>query len=248
MKKIFYTCLLILSSLSVEAASYIYQSGPDNPWSNTTNDSAMNSAFGPSNWQRGNSYNISQILVSSAAFLDGSDSNANELSSFLNSNRSTLESWVNNGGHLFINSAPNEGSSFSLLFGATLNYPGFSGSALVTALGVAEGLTGGGITTGYVGSAFSHASITGLGLNTLITGTSGTILASMQQGAGFVMFGGQTTTNFHSPNADANRLLVNELTLMARGAQGAQSVPEPATIALMGLGFAGMAARRRKSL
>jgi hypothetical protein len=235
------SALLLFIVTMTAHAGYVYQSGSNNPWGNTTNDTAMDGAFGAGQWSRGNAYDLTAILASDAAFIDGSDSNANELNSFLQLNRASLENYVTNGGRLFINSAPNEGSSFSLLFGATLNYDGssFSDTATVNADGSAAGLLAGGITDQYTGTWFSHASVTGNSLISLIDGQNGSILSYMLYGQGLVMFGGQTTTNFHSPLLDAERLLQNELTFLANGQ--VSQVPVPAAVwlfgsALMGLG------------
>jgi hypothetical protein len=235
------SALLLFIVTMTAHAGYVYQSGSFNPWGNTTNDAAMDGAFGAGQWSRGNAYDLNAILASDAAFIDGSDGNANELNSFLQSNRNSLENYVTNGGRLFINSAPNQGSSFSLLFGATLNYDGssFSGTASVNADGTAAGLLAGGITDQYTGSWFSHASVTGNSLTSLIDGQNGSILSYMLYGQGLVMFGGQTTTNFHSPLPGAERLLQNELTFLAN--DQVSQVPVPAAVwlfgsALMGLG------------
>lgn len=237
----FLSALLLFIVTMTAHAGYVYQSGSNDPWGNTTNDTAMDGAFGAGQWSRGNAYDLNAILASDAAFIDGSDSNADELNSFLQLNRASLENYVTNGGRLFINSAPNQGSSFSLLFGATLNYDGssFSGTASVNADGAAAGLLAGGITDQYTGNWFSHATVTGDSLISLIDGENGSILSYMLYGQGLVMFGGQTTTNWHSPLLDAQRLLQNELTFLANGQ--VSQVPVPAAVwlfgsALMGLG------------
>lgn len=233
--------LTAMSSASF-AADYVYQTG-SNPWGNTTNDDALSAAFGAGNWAK-SGFDISGFTGAKFVFLDGSDHSANALSSFLSGNQSFLEGFVSGGGRLFINSAPNEGSSFSLGFGGTtLNYSAFSGTATVNAAGIAAGLTNGGIAADYTGNWFSHGTVTG-SFTSLIDGSEGSVFGSKTWGSGLVAFGGQTTTNWHSPNADAQALLKNELLYVATA-----PVPEPETYALLlaGLGVMGAVVRRRKS-
>lgn len=229
---------LFVFSSTAYAADYVYQTNGD-PWGNTTNDDAMSAAFGAANWSK-STYNTADFSSAKFVFLDGSDFTSNDLSSFIAGNQVFLENYVFNGGHLFINSAPNVGSSFSMGFGVTLNYAAYSWNATVNAAGVAAGLTDGGITTNYTGNYFSHATVSGP-LTSLIDGDLGSVFGVMNWGSGFVAFGGQTTTNFHYPNSDAQVLLANELHYVA-------AVPEPETYAMLlaGLGLLGFMARCRK--
>jgi hypothetical protein len=224
---------------------FVYETGTNDPWGNTTNNSAMDSAFGSGNWTGYNGFTASAFTGTKFVFLDGSDSNSSQLQSFLAANGAQIDSYVQGGGHVFINDAPNEGSgSFGLGFGVTLNWGGYSypyasESATVSAAGVAAGLTNGGIATDYTGNYFSHATVSGP-ISNLVYGSNGTIFGAESYGAGLAAFGGQTTTNFHSPSPDGEILLVNELLYAANGAVIPTGVPETSTWAMMLLGFAGL--------
>ncbi len=230
-------------------ASIVYQTGANNPWGTNNNDVAMDTAFGAGNWTKTNAFSLAGITGASFAFLDGSDYNAIEFNTFLTANLGALESYVSAGGHLFLNAAPNEGSNIDFGFGGvTLTYGNtFSETATVNADGVAAGLTAGGLTTNYTGNWFSHATVSGGAITSLIDGEQGSVFAVKSFGLGFVAFGGQTTTNWHQPSADGNALLVNELKYVANTQTAA--VPEPETYALIiaGLGVVGAALRRRKT-
>ncbi len=243
-KKTIGAVAVALTAGSAMAGSIVYETGSNgDPWGNQTNDAAMNAAFGASNWTKYTGFDLSAFTGASFVFLDGSESNSNDLQAFLATNQAAVEAFVSNGGHLFINDASNGGNSFDLGFGGVaLTYPAFSSNATVTAAGVAAGLTDGGIPTSYTGNWFAHATLSGP-ITSLIDGDAGVVLGVEDFGLGLVLFGGQTTTNYHSTDGDL--LLVNELTYAAEGA--VSSVPEPSSLAFMAAGALALALRRRKA-
>lgn len=239
--------LALAASGSAMASGTVYETGFSNPWGNATNDTAMDGAFGAGNWSKYNGFTMAGFSGAGFVFLDGSDSNSGDLATFLVDNAAGLQAFVSNGGHLFINDAPNTGpASTSLGFGVTMNWNSYadaSSVANVTAAGVAAGLTAGGISSSYTGDFFAHSTVSGP-ISDLVDGSAGTIFGGEQYGNGYVAFGGQTTTNFHFPDGDANMLLVNELKFVST----TTAVPEPANFVLMGIGLLGLgvAARRRR--
>src|SRR6266542_3146756 len=100
------------------AASALAQSGPvylrSNtalPWNVTANEEAMDMVFGADSWIYGRYETVdANWLFSSTVtliFMEGGDNNANALSAFLTANADALNSWVEAGGRLLINAAPN---------------------------------------------------------------------------------------------------------------------------------------------
>lgn len=208
-----------------------YIRGSSRPWGVGTNEDAMTTVFGPVGvgWDDlrmasgpgpflpGSGYTF--------IFLEGSDGTADELNGYLTANRATIEDFVSNGGALLLNSAPNEGGDIDFGFGGVTllaaplyNHASGPAAAVDPAHPVFLGPHG---TTGasFSGNFFSHAEVTGpAGFSPILTGTSGIILGEMPWGGGFVLFGGMTTNNFHSPQPQATQLRANILAYTAAGA------------------------------
>lgn len=207
-------------------AYYIYSNTTGGePWFSTTNTTAMNTVFGTEgvDWTRayyetvdvGAAFGPDNCFV----FLEGSDSHAAELETFLTANMATIETWVSNGGKLLLNSAPNEGDGMSFGFsGTSLVYDGGAGS--VSAADGTHPIFNGPYVpcgTAFTGTNFSHARVTGTGLTSVIieTGSSDITLAEKVWGSGIVMFGGMTTSNWHSPVPNANNLRANIISYLS---------------------------------
>lgn len=220
------------------------------PWGEGTNEAAMNAVFGAGNWadSRYETVNVGTLFSATTdfIFMEGGDNNANELNAFLTANALALQSWVTAGGRLLLNSAPNEGGDIDFGFGVTLTYPGFGSEAHAAnaAHAVFNGPFGP-VATDYTGSAFSHAFVTGAGLSAIILDENGKMsLAEKAVGAGLALFGGMTTDNFHDPHPQAANLRRNIIAYAANAVIDVE-VDEPVTLALVGLGVAALARRRR---
>jgi hypothetical protein len=191
------------------------------PWGVTDNDTAMNSVFGSNVWHDLRYETVNPAVLFSPAmhfiFMVGSDYNANALNTFLAANLSAMQSWVSNGGSLFINAAPNEGGNINFGFGVTLNYNyPVTDSSSGTAVAPVNPIFNGPFTpvgTYWTGENFSHATVSGAGLIPLIINTNNgsIILGEMSAGLGHVLFGGMTVPYWQSPSPQAANLCANIL-------------------------------------
>lgn len=244
------TAALLMATLvsSAEAGPLAYMTGTTNPWGSTSNDAAMNTAFGAGTWDKFNGFNASVLTAGyDFIFFDGGDGVSGQFESFVNSNRSALENYVANGGALLLNAARWSYGDLNLGFGVTLRAGGSGyGYATTAAQPIVNGPNGS-AGTSWTGNNFSHDYLTGAGMNTLIIDAyNRTILSDMNYGAGYVMFGGLTTPNFHNPDPQADNLRANMLDYAAL--QGGQPVPtpEPGTLMLLGSGALSLVAKARR--
>lgn len=244
MKIFIAAALLATAAVTAPAtAGIIYMTGAGDPWGVSTNEQAMDVAFGAGNWSKLQGFSTAAFDGNSFIFMDGGDGQATEFGNFITANNAAFSGYLSSGGRVLVHAAPNQDdyASYVLPNGLTLDgiagfsYPTQSSSASLTAAGLAAGLSGGGAGTSWTGTSFSHNAV--FGGTCLISGTAGCILAQ----SGTLFAGGETTTNFHS--AGGFELRVNELKLAAG------AVPEPGTWAMfiMGFGLLGVAMRRRQT-
>jgi hypothetical protein len=208
-------------------AAYLRSSSGE-PWGSTDADTAMNRVFGTNHWQdlRYDSVNPMSLFTPATHFvyMEGSQFNWHDMLAFLNGNRVLIEGWVNNGGYLFVNAGPNEGTGGLIVFDTQIyatNVGPFSFTG--TAVNPANPIFNGPFTpvgTSWNGNYFAHATVVGDGsLYPLITGTAGPVLGELWPGLGHVMVGTMTEPVFHSPQPQANNLRANILAYAA-GARG----------------------------
>ncbi|MCX4243491.1 thrombospondin type 3 repeat-containing protein [Paraliomyxa miuraensis] len=217
---------MLVPSEADAAVAYI-RSTVAAPWGQNVNEQAMSMVFGAGAWDdlRYETVNPATLLSPAYSFIymEGSDSNALELQAFMMANQAALEAWVNAGGTLFLNAAPNEGGLQNWGFGGiTLHYPDSSvnpGSAIDPTHAIWLGPFLPTTTMGFTGSSFAHATVSGPGLIGHITDSNGgnPHLAELPWGSGQIMFGGLTTSNFWTPAADALNLRANIIAYLSAG-------------------------------
>ena len=186
------------------------------PWGVPNNVDEMNAVFGVGNWIQANfAANPAFIFVPGTqfVFIEGGDGNGIGCTNYINANIALIESWVNAGGRLFLNAAPNNGGIQNWGFGGTvLNYMNLIPPATIT-LPLHPIVLGPNLPTqlSYNGNYFAHANVQNGG-TTVIHNTNNpadAILTEKAWGAGIVMFVGMNTTNWHTPFLEASNLRKN---------------------------------------
>ncbi len=199
---------------------YYLRSNLGRPWNSTTNDEAMDLAFGTGNWIEDffETLDLAAVFSSDTAFvfMDGSDVGPSALGAFLATNITALETWVSNGGSLIINAAPTSGGNIDFGFGGTLlSYDGSEYVNETVEVDAAHPAIAGPNTptaTTMTGNDYSHATITGTDYATIIAGiapTGGVVLAEKDWGDGLIIVGGMTTVNFHQPVTEGANFRAN---------------------------------------
>ena len=224
-----YAVLTVVSNPPVPNVAFVRSSAGD-PWGIDDDEVILTMVFG-SNWQTNYYETVSPAALftpsTSFIFMEGSDSGAVPMATFLNANLAAMQNWVSNGGSLFLNAAPNEGGNINFGFGVTLLYDGATTfTSAAEAVNPAAPIFNGPFTpvgTNWTGTYFAHGTVSGPGLNPLIKDTNDTliVLAETSAGLGHVLFGGMTLPYFHSPQPQATNLLANILSYGASQAASA---------------------------
>ena len=211
------------------SAAYVISTGGQ-PWEVNTNEEAMDMVFGSGNWDQLYYETLDAGTLFSNAydfiFMEGGDKIANEMEAFVDANISAMETWVANGGHLFLNAAPIEGDGMYWGFwGVELVYNGgIYYTNIAEATNPAHPIFSGPFTpviTGpYQGNLFAHAIIPEeLNVTVLMHNVNDPdqyVLSYAEWGSGKVLFGGMTTTNFHSPQPEATNLRANMIDFLSQ--------------------------------
>lgn len=193
---------------------------PPEPWTwapiLNTNITEMDEVFGEGVWHSGYYDEVDPTEAfgptTCFVFMEGGDDHAIPMNDFLLANMSLIESWVLAGGSLFMNAAPNYGTSMDFGFNAVvLVYPAYTSTGY--AVDLAHPIFNGPyvpVGSSWNGNYFGHAIIDGPDLTPLIDDGAGSVVcAETSWGAGKVIFGGMTTTGWHDPLPEASNLRMN---------------------------------------
>ena len=200
---------------------YYLRSNIAPPWDVTSNETDMDDVFGSGGWRNRQfeTASVSRLFSPSTSFIfmEGGDNNAIALQNFLTANKSAIAAWVSNGGRLFINVAPNQGTDFDLGFGVHLNFTGddyTSASNNGFAVDPSHPIfidNQQPVGTSFAGGdAFSHGYMTGTGFSNILQDDQGRpVLVELRSGNGLVLLGGMTVDIFQSPWPNAHNLRTN---------------------------------------
>tara|TARA_B110000046_G_scaffold185363_1_gene226717 strand:+ start:3404 stop:5239 length:1836 start_codon:yes stop_codon:yes gene_type:complete len=218
------------AGVGVHTISYEYIPGGDryyikssigNPWGQTTTDQAFDLAFGPGEWmlEAFETVDVEAVFTGSTSmiYMDGSQNQSTELAAFLSANLTAIEEWVDAGGVICINAAPNEGGDINFGFGGvSLDYPSVYLSTVTMVDPVHPTMVGPQTPTSttMTGTSYCHGRILGPGLTNVLVSGSEVGLAEKDYGDGHVMFGSMTVAYYHNPDPQAANFQSNLMTYM----------------------------------
>jgi hypothetical protein len=191
----------------------------------------LNDIWGVGQWSdlRYETLNVNDLLANHGViYLEGGDDNADEMENFLVANIGALEDWVEAGGRLLLNAAPNEGNGMNFGFGGvTLQYDG--GNTLnpdAIPVDLSHPVYTGIVANYFDGNYMGHSIIAdnGVALVDILRSADNVneiMLAELDYGAGKVLFGGLTLPWFEmqdwGPQTDLQELGYNILLYLAQG-------------------------------
>ncbi|MFN8606497.1 MAG: hypothetical protein U0931_03130 [Vulcanimicrobiota bacterium] len=212
-----------------QVASVIFMRSTASLWGSAGDSDAttLDSAFGTGNWTLANFETAVPAEVfqgtNRLVFMDGGDQGANAFANFLTANNAIITTFVQNGGRVILNAAPNVGGSITTPFNATIAYDmGTSRTTVRVDPNHPIGTACNG-TLQFTGGSFSHALVVADDMTPIITSNpppvnaraltlmDNVVLAEGRVGSGLVLVGGMTTPNFHGPVPNSNTLRVNIL-------------------------------------
>jgi len=220
------TLLACTQLLNAQSAYNYIRSTDGPPWNQSTNEASMDAVFGVGQWSdlRYETVDPAALFTQGTHFIymEGSYTNALNLLAFLDDNSAAIEIWVNGGGHLFLNAAPNEGSTIVTPFaGTSIDFPGPSVDPTLAYDPTHPVFRGPflPVATAYTGGLFAHSTVTNPGGTPVIVSGGGSRIHLSERviGSGFLMIGGMTTDNFHLPQPHAHNLRSNIIQYVSAG-------------------------------
>jgi hypothetical protein len=148
-------------------------------------------------------------------YLEGSNPNGLPLVDYLAAHITEIETWVNNGGRLYINAGMQDSLSVNAPFGVTIEGGNNHNSA--TAVDPLHPVFNGPFLpagTTYTGAPFGFSRIVGTGITNIIVSTSDSTLSylsSAEHGTGFILYGGLSSEKWQYPQPNAHNLYMNVL-------------------------------------